>query len=266
MKKYYLSHMTWVEAEEAIKRDPVVLVPIGTTECQGRHLPLGYDHIVAQRLCEEAAVKCDAVIVPVIPYGESQKLWGFPGTVTISAETLSALLFDITDSLLKLGFTHIVFVNNHDPNKPPLDAALAKIRDKYGRVFPALWPTELARVFAKKYLDNPAEKLMHGNEPGTSLCMYLCPEWVRTDLIEGGRELNETVRLGELDFSPSGFGFMLNGLKTPYGIRLHDYCPQGCFGKAEGSAEIGKKVFDDMVDYLAALATKFRTVDNLLGQ
>lgn len=263
MKKY-LSHMTWVEVEEAKKDQPVVLVPIGTTECQGRHLPTGYDHIVAQRLCEEAAAKCNAVIAPVIPYGESQKLLGFPGTLTIRAETLSALLFDVTDGLLKSGFTHIIFVNNHDPNKAPLEMAMAKIREKYGRVFPSLWPTDLARAFAEKYLPAPHEKLMHGNEPGTSLCLYLCPELVRRDLIKSGPAAGETVKIGPMDFIPSAFSLLHEGRKNPYIVHLGDYCKNGGFGAPEGSAEVGEKVFNEMVNYLAGFVNKFREVDNLL--
>lgn len=264
--KTYLSHMTWVEVQETVKKQSVVFVPIGTTECQGRHLPTGYDHIVAQRLCEKAAEKCNAVIAPVIPYGESQKLLGFPGTLTIRAETLSSLLFDVTDGLLKTGFTHIVFVNNHDPNKAPLEMAMSKIREKYGRVFPSLWPTDLARAFAEKYLSAPQEKLMHGNEPGTSLCLYLCPELVRSDLIRPGPVAGETIKIGPMDFSPSTFSIIYEGRKNPYLVHLGDYCKNGGFGTPEGNAEIGEKIFTEMVDYLTGFANEFCKVDNLLDK
>lgn len=261
MRKTYLSEMTWPEVKEIVDEDPVILVPLGTTEAQCRHNPIGYDYFVAQRLSEEAAKRSNALVLPVVPFGESEIFRDFPGTIVLRPSTLENLLFDIVDSLLRHGFKHIVFVNNHDPNKPVLSYALTRIREKYGYVFPSLWPTELARLFANDLFSNPKDVLMHGNEPSTSLCQYLCPDLLRMDLAVESPKPSELGYLGTLMYSSSNT-LSFQGKKSHFHIRVSDVSSSGGYGKPSGDGEIGKKIFNQLVDYLVGFVEEFRNCDN----
>ncbi len=66
-----LLKLTWSEAAEWVKKDPVVMVPIGSTECEGPHLPLGSDYLVSNHVAQVVAAQTDSLVAPGVPYGMS---------------------------------------------------------------------------------------------------------------------------------------------------------------------------------------------------
>ncbi|GAA2736127.1 mycofactocin biosynthesis peptidyl-dipeptidase MftE [Actinocorallia aurantiaca] len=111
----------------------LVLVPLGSTEQHGPHLPLSTDTVIARAVAERAAgiLAAEAagpvLVAPAIEYGASGEHAGFPGTVSIGHEALRALLVETVRSLA-LWAGRIVFVNGHGGNVPTLDAALGQMR------------------------------------------------------------------------------------------------------------------------------------------
>lgn len=108
-----LEEMSWEEFAEARKRCDVAIVPIGSIEQHGPHLPLGTDSMVAIALAEEAARRSGAIMAPPIWYGWSPHHMVLPGTVTIAPQTLADLLYDITASLAEHGIRKFVYINGH---------------------------------------------------------------------------------------------------------------------------------------------------------
>lgn len=105
----------------------VVLVPVGSVEPHGPHLPLDTDAVISETAALRAAEVlttpgCTAVVAPIVPYGVTNFAEGFAGAVSVRAETLTMLLRDIADSLLRGGLAHVCFVNNH--LEPAHDAAV----------------------------------------------------------------------------------------------------------------------------------------------
>src|SRR5512145_2229165 len=100
MAKVELCSMTWREAEAAFRENPVILLPMGSIEQHGPHVPVGdyrYATTVARRIAERSG---GAIAAPTIPWGYSDYFRPFPGTLSIRPETLTLLLEDLCE-----GFT-----------------------------------------------------------------------------------------------------------------------------------------------------------------
>lgn len=225
-------------------------------------MPMGYDHFVAEAISLKAAERCNAVVVPTICYGYSELFREFPGTLTLEPETLQSIFYDITASLIRSGFTHIVFMNNRNPNMPILGYAMQRIRKEYGYLMPAIWPTSLARHYAKQLFPNADSILVHGNEPGTSLCLALFPEKVRLDL---ANEVHVGNSMGEIPFD-SFTNFLHEGQKIPAFSRASDVSKTGALGYPNAyDPETGAQIVDKMANFTATFIDKFLAADNKLG-
>lgn len=109
-----LQNMSWEELDIAKeKAKGVAIVPIGSTEQHGFHLPLGTDTMVAMTLAESAAEKAGVVTTPPVWFGWSPHHMVLPGTITIRPEVLVELLYDVLESLSKHGFDKIIAINGH---------------------------------------------------------------------------------------------------------------------------------------------------------
>ena len=112
----HISRMSWVEYDRRVAEDnPVVIVPVASTEQHGPHTPLGCDAIVGAEIADEVGRRTGALIAPQIAYGyKSQPRTGagnhFPGNICIDGETLSCLVNDIAQSLAAHGVRKICFL------------------------------------------------------------------------------------------------------------------------------------------------------------
>ena len=90
-------HYTWPEMKAVIARQPVCIIPIGSVEDHGRHLPLDVDNFLIGSMCEEVALRIpdEVLLLPHIPYGFEDHHMSFPGTITVRAEHLEAFVLDI---------------------------------------------------------------------------------------------------------------------------------------------------------------------------
>jgi creatinine amidohydrolase len=124
----YLADLTYVEVQKLCSGTPaVVIVPVGSVEPHGPHLPLHTDTTIsetcaARAVQELAAQNIRAVIAPSVPYGVTDYASGFAGAIGVPAEALTSMLRAIAEKLLACGFHHVCFVNNH--LEPAHDAAV----------------------------------------------------------------------------------------------------------------------------------------------
>ncbi|MCI8512090.1 MAG: creatininase family protein [Lachnospiraceae bacterium] len=187
-----------------------------------------------------------------------------PRTITLRPETLQNLIYDVTASLIRMGFTHVVFMNNHDPNQLILNHVLQCIRKDFGLVMPSLWPTNMAHSFGQELFADAKRVLIHRNEPSTSLMLALCPEKVRMDLAaESPRDYG---KLGEIPYGSSQ-RLVFRGIKVPLFARVSDVFQTGGYGKPKAaSAEIGREILARMAEYTSAFIEEFLKTDNALGK
>lgn len=117
--------LTWPEVDEAAAEGRVAVVPAGTLEDHGPHLPIDTDVVIADAVCRRlgAAVPDELVVLPPITYGFSPHHMDGPGTVTIRWDTFVAASQQLVSSLAYHGFRRILFVNGHGSNEPVLDLA-----------------------------------------------------------------------------------------------------------------------------------------------
>jgi creatinine amidohydrolase len=123
-----LARATW----PAVPADgPLVLVPVGSTEQHGPHLPLTTDSVVARAVADRVAARLPGpvLVAPNLAYGNSGEHAGFPGTISIGHEALRVVLIEMVRSLA-LWASRVVFVNGHGGNVRTLDEAVAQLRDE----------------------------------------------------------------------------------------------------------------------------------------
>jgi creatinine amidohydrolase len=189
-----LAGLAW----SALPASPTVLVPLGSTEQHGPHLPLHTDTTIATAVAQAAAVRLrwDAVLVaPAVAYGASGEHQDFPGTMSIGTEALQFLLVELVRSLSRWA-GQIVIVNGHGGNLPALAAAVARLRYEGHAV---MWaPCTTTGTDA------------HAGHAETSLMLHLAPHLVDLARAEPGNrtplaELLPTLTAeGVAAVSPSG--------------------------------------------------------------
>jgi creatinine amidohydrolase len=125
-----LAELTYEEVAELVAASAgrsVAIVPVGSVEPHGPHLPLDTDTTISETCAARAADKLEssgvgAVVAPSVPYGVTEYARGFSGAIGVPAEALTAMLRAIAERLLDCGFAHVTFVNNH--LEPAHDAAV----------------------------------------------------------------------------------------------------------------------------------------------
>ncbi|AZR73646.1 hypothetical protein BBF96_09760 [Anoxybacter fermentans] len=138
MKMIYLNQAKFKEIQGKID---TVIIPIGTIEAHGEHLPLGTDVLIPEGLVERIEVKMGdrVLIAPTVNYGHVWTLAAYPGSVNISTEILTKYIYEIGKSLIDAGFTNIVLLNGHGGNIPAITTAGEMLADYGGQVITFNW-------------------------------------------------------------------------------------------------------------------------------
>lgn len=126
-----LTKLTSPEAAEAVARSRTAVIPLGSIEQHGPHLPNGTDTMAAELVAQAVADRLDAVYVPFGPYGVTPIHAGHPGTVNLRRETFESLLSDICSELIAMGVETFVLVNWHEGNIASMNAVATDLQDRH---------------------------------------------------------------------------------------------------------------------------------------
>ncbi len=180
MDRVWLQDMTWEEVSEAVSRSKgVVLLPIGSVEQHGLHLPLGNDTYVAIALAEDAAERTGVPVAPPIWYGWSPHHMAYPGSVTIRPELLIELVYDVISSLSRHGFKKFIIINGHRiANIPWLQVAAERAQRQLDVKVYLFDPAYMSCEVVDELGFGPVG---HADEIETSHMLYKYPELVKLE-------------------------------------------------------------------------------------
>ena len=204
-------------------RADTLLVPLGSVEQHGPHLPLDTDTRIAEALARRVAAGTeDTAVAPPLAYGASGEHEGFPGTVSIGSSALRAVVVELLRSATRT-FPRVVLVCGHGGNLDGIRAALAELRDERRDVL--AW-----------YAAVPGGDA-HAGRTETSLMLALAPQLVRRVPVPPG----PTIALAEL----------MPRLRS---MGVAGVSPSGVLGEPAGAtAAEGKRLLSSMAERLAAL-------------
>ena len=176
-----LAQQVWTEVERG-----TLLIPLGSTEQHGPHLPFDTDARIAQAVAVGAANQVEATVAPVLAYGASGEHQGFAGTLSIGTEALHMVLVELVRSASQT-FHRIVFVNGHGGNFDGLGRAASQLVAEGHNV--SSWSPSVPGGDA------------HAGRTETSLMLAIAPESVRLDAADAGntaplREILDDLRIG----------------------------------------------------------------------
>ena len=247
-REYRYNRLTWAEMNGAIARQPVVILPTGSTEQHGRHLPIDVDMFITESICLEAGRRAEGgiLVLPTIPYGLNLHHIDFPGTIHVEPEVFIAFCLNVTKSVAYHGFEKILLVNGHGSNVPLVDLIARRTTLETESLCAAChYPTlsiEEFRTFKE------TATIAHADEFETSLYLHLAPERVQMD---------------EADATEDVMGaYLSSDSTTPY-VRFNDYWSRwtdnGVHGDARaGTAEKGRRIFETTVTRLLELCEEWR--------
>ncbi len=253
----YLPHMTWPEVADFLERSDMVLIPVGALEQHGHHLPIGTDFINGVERSKLIAQERDVLVAPVLMVGQSPYHMGFPGTISLKAETILQVHMEAVESLIRHGFRRFMIMNAHGGNRAITTLLVDQINQTTKGV--AVDFGQAIRPFIGPSPSAPSSVLdRHAGTPETSASLYLMPSLVQLDkatvsnlTLPGHlRGMLPDVIEGE----PTALRlFLAEGLKseeTGKETSMREMTPIGVWGErdpTEGSAERGKAESDRMV-------------------
>ena len=251
-KSYLYHHHTWPELKERVAEQPVVVLPIGSVEDHGYHMPLDVDNFLIGSISEEAAKRADGdiLLMPLIPYGFETHHMDFPGTIDIKQEHLLNFVLDVTLSVAHHGFQRILIADGHGSNMPILElAARRTILESDALCATFIWPS-LNIPEINEHRESDKQGMAHAGELETSVYLHLAPERVQMD---------KAVK----DINMPASDFIWMDLLAGSPVRCMDewtrFSKSGVYGDATiSTAEKGEKFFEAAVNHFVKLVREFK--------
>jgi creatinine amidohydrolase len=255
---YVYAKLTWPEINDAVAAGKVPVVPVGSIEQHGHHLPLDVDCVLPTGVAYAAAeiVPDKMLVLPTIVHGYTAHVMDFPGTINIHYTHFIAMVLDVCKSLGYHGFKKIILLNGHGSNMPNLDlvARRANLETDAEVAFCAWWSLltvdpEFMPRWRESYFPGGCA---HACELETSVYLHLDGDNVRKEKVEDGRITynEEGSKFHWVDLFGSG--------PAPYTTWTSSYSATGVLGAAHlATAEKGKIALDEAAKQLARLVTDF---------
>jgi len=261
-----LTEMTWVEVQDYLEDNDMAIIPLGSIEQHGRHLPIGTDYFSAIEISKKISAEAEVVVVPVLLVGYSEYHSGFPGTLSISPETMEKVVFECIESLIKHGFKRFMFFNAHGGNNIVQENLVHRVNSTTSAnavsigVGSPIWPTE-----GIDYFD------WHAGKFETSLDLCLFPDLVQLEkaekpIIHFTEEMEKMKLLSEdyPELNRIWEGSMFLPKESGKGTAVHEVSSNGVISlndPKDASIEYGKPFLNDIVKNAVALINAWKLVE-----
>jgi len=254
-----LPRRAWSEMTTLDFADPgvgrwIAILPVAAIEQHGPHLPVEVDACInagiIRHMLEILPAELPVTVLPPMPVGKSNEHLAFPGTLTLSAETLIRLWTEIGDSVARAGVRKLLIFNSHGGQPQVVDIVARELRVRHGMFVVAASSYALGKPLGL-FPEAELKHGIHGGSVETSMIMHLRPDLVRQDQLKNFTPLSVAM---ERDFEilvPEG--------KVGFGWQTQDLHPEGACGDAtDADAERGRQ----MVEHAAArFVTLLREID-----
>ena len=244
-KKVTLFELTSPEAAELFKKTKTVLMPFGSIEHHGPHLPLGTDGMDAYVVAKRIAEKTEAIVAPLMQVGVSQYFMDWPGTMTVKTETYAKFVEEMTLSLVHHGLKNIVYIIGHGGNKQGLEIAANNVQMESDATVMLVLCFRVPAVVLPGKMD-----MGHGGRVETNAVLAYDPELVNREGVTVKPGWEEAIqRINRIRGRERGdiYGIMKN-FRT-------DGSEEGWFGdplsaNVEEAHDMVDKVADDIIVYM----------------
>jgi len=247
----YLPYLSWRQiADLPDPANTVIVLPTGATEQHGPHLPCAVDSVIAAGVVGHALARLSdsvpAYAMAPITYGKSEEHLHFPGTMTLSGETLLATMNEIGESVYRAGFRKLLIVNGHGGQPQVMEMAARELRLRHGDFI--VVPSFTWRVphVAGRYLSEREKKLaMHAGHAETALMLALAPDTVDMSLAVS----NYPPEFPSSLLSPDG--------RPACAWSARDFGPSGIIGDPlPATAEQGQAILESLAESWAQAITE----------
>ena len=231
---------TWPEVQAAVARGAPAVLAFGAQEQHGPHCPLSTDTIMASGLARRLAERLDALLLPAVPYGDCWSNARFPGTVSLSMETVKLLAKDIALNCQRMGIPALVIVNGHFGNRAPLEWMAREMRAEHHYPVLQIDYPGLAELAAQICDSQPTDYgFFHADEVETSIVLALEPSTVQMDKAQA-----------EYPIFPPAFASQQ--------LYLDSFNSSGVFGDPRpATAEKGERLLAGLTERALAVAEAF---------
>lgn len=213
MPVHELAQLTWEEVRELDREKTVAVLPVGAIEAHGPHLPVDADVIIAVAMARVGAAKLSprghpALVLPALAYTAAGFAAAFPGTLSVSGETVTALIVDIARNLTQQRFRVLAIANAHlDPaHLTALGAAVETARAQ--GLLPIVFPDISRKPWGSRLGDEFKSGACHAGRFETSILMAEGPhhvrDAVRQSLPPNPKSLSRAIRDGKTTFTEAG--------------------------------------------------------------
>ena len=237
----YIADETWPELGDYFADESLALVPLGSTEQHGPHLPLATDHLIAEAFAREAAERTGFCCTPTINVGVSPHHRQFHGTMWVDAPVFRDYVESFTRNLAYHGIDRVVYVNAHGGNVDHLREVGRRLRDDEELyAIEWMWDESIPDLVDDLFAQNGP----HGGPKETAMIQHLHPHLVRDDQLEAARDggvpdvaAAETIKHGSRTFYDAA-----------------DNTGNGVLGdQTDATAEKGSQLFEAATDQLCQL-------------
>jgi len=248
-KNFIWGEQTWPEMQTRLGQVDIALLPVGAIEQHGPHLPLDIDSFDAAYLANCVADACSEPrpwVLPLVPYGVSYHHNRFPGTISISNETMAGFIYDIGKSLAANGIKKLVIINGHGDNRPTLNFA-AQMLNRDCELFVCVDTGESSDTDIDKLITTKEDA--HAGEVETSTALATRPHLVKMDLAQP--DINQFSN-AYLDFS--------SDRGVSWFAYTDQYSESGVIGDPTlATAQKGKRIWEIMIAHLVSLVEELKT-------
>ena len=207
------TELTWEEVRDLDRARAVAVLPVGAVEAHGPHLPLGTDVVIAEAMAREGAARIgerglQAVLLPSVSFTAAPFAAAFPGTLAISADTVTALLLDLARELTRQGFAALAVANAHLDPVHRRALAQAADRAREAGLLPVVVPDLARKPWAMRLTEEFQTGACHAGRFEGSIVMAERPALVRRAIQDAlpanPASLSEAIRAGATTFEDAG--------------------------------------------------------------